>query len=280
MRSKLATLLLVSLGAPCVFAVNSNPDVKNCSLNVIFEKQGESFIVTNVKPYNEYAKYDSLFDPLSDSYTVVLRRGADKEKWDWLLTTSLKGGAKIYHFYCSAKNPQCADCNGAKKACYDLIDTKSFDMIHSGLESSGSGIVNFNNDFMTSAVSRPFINNCESYLISERRYQKLVEKNDNSFTEHFKTQTKNLRSNLKPSDITNCGTVVKVQGKGSAQMVYIQTGTDLGAVWFSIANIYPQYVDGKVIGCKDGNRIYKAGGQWRQSDGKIVFGYGDAYDPE
>lgn len=128
-------------------------------------------------------------------------------------------------------------------------------------------------DFLTSSISKPYIKACENYIKQSLQRKKEQDEKEEQpkiqFKAQLKEQTIKLRKSLKPSDTTNCGTIIKINGNKSTRMVYVQTGTDFGAVWFSINNIYPSTINDKIISCRDSNRWYKRGGQWIQHDGKI-----------
>ncbi|TXI98993.1 MAG: hypothetical protein E6Q32_09035 [Neisseriales bacterium] len=78
---------------------------------------------------------------------------------------------------------------------------------------------------------------------------------------------KTFRTKLQPGDDVNCGTVIEVKGK----MVHVQTGSDARDIWIANTNIFPQNIDGKIVGCKDSNRWYKRYGNWVQAGGNNYY---------
>lgn len=278
MNIKLLRLLLpVLIINNYSFAEDTTP----CHLNVIFNKEGESsFVVSKVKIFQNIDLNDeNPYDPFSDEYSIQIIHSnylKDVESWYPHLSSNSYGGFRFGQIYCyKAKKPECWSCHGGGKACNKIFNTKSFEMLQSWYigQNSEIGKKLTMGDFLTSPIAKPYIQACENYIKELiQRKKELDEKEAQpkiQFKARLEEQTMRLRKSLKPSDITNCGTVIKTKGSKSSQMVYVQTGTDFGAVWFSINNIYPNTVNDKIISCRDSNRWYKHGGQWIQSDGKI-----------
>lgn len=83
-----------------------------------------------------------------------------------------------------------------------------------------------------------------------------------------------FRKALKSGQVTNCGTVID----SKANMIYVQTGSDAGAVWIAKQFLYPQYDESSyVIGCKDSNRWYKRYGNWVSNNGNQFTKNGTNY---
>lgn len=73
--------------------------------------------------------------------------------------------------------------------------------------------------------------------------------------------------NLSIGELTNCGTVIELRAK----MAYVQTASDAGSIWILKSLLYPQIIDGKIVGCKDGNRWYKRYGNWVSDNGRGFY---------
>jgi hypothetical protein len=267
--------LLISFNT-YVFA-NVDEGYKNCKLDVIFDRVGESFEVKQIE-YSKPRQYGILynkdkFEPSSDNYVITMERS--KLSWSWQLAFPGFGGAYIAseNHQCMKHNIYCWGCVGTSNACKVLLNTKSLEMLESG----------FHTNFLTSQISKPYINACENYIAAEHAKQIAVDKirktKEQDFNTLFLNETKILRSTLKPSDITNCGIVIEIKSKEATKMVRVQTGGDAGVIWTSINNIFPQFVDNKIIGCKDGVSVYKAAGVWLRNDGKLIFTTTQSYDP-
>lgn len=132
-------------------------------------------------------------------------------------------------------------------------------------------------NIMSSPYSAPFIQACANYYSDQNKANLLNEKlrqqeeaNRKKQEEQAKLAYANwlssmskFRGHLKPSSVTNCGTVIEVKGT----MVHIQTGSDARDIWVPLTDIY-SYQDNqsRIVGCHDSNRWYKRYGNWVNGD--------------
>lgn len=285
---KLITFSILNCSSIYASASPDYRDYKYCTLAVQFEKIGESnFKVKSINP--------SSVDALKRSYVAEFDKlSAD----DWVVSIVSNSAGKFNDGYgrietttrltwndgkCNRKNNiwgcYLIGSNGVGYTFDKLMKTNSWQMISNG----------FNNDFLTSEISKPYIESCNKYIRWDKENKaealakdKAKEESDKqaqqSFTHDLITATNRFRLKLKPSDITNCGTVIELKGKGNQKMIHVQTGSDARDIWIGITNIYPQNINNYIIGCRDTSRWYKRYGNWTQDGGRSTFSnYGIKY---
>lgn len=128
-------------------------------------------------------------------------------------------------------------------------------------------------DILTSRYSEPYINSCKLFYSNVEKQkaeqkrneeiaaakQKQIEENQRNIYKKWLASMSKFRAQLKPSSLTNCGTVIETK----SSMVHVQTGSDAGNVWLPSSSIYSvQDSQGKYVGCHDSNRWYKRYGNW------------------
>lgn len=159
--------------------------------------------------------------------------------------------------------------------------TSNVDEVNAAKESS---------NIMTSPYSAPFIQTCADYYDEQSKTNALNEKLRQQEEARLKKQEDQAklayanwlasmpkyRSQLKPSSVTNCGTVIEIKGT----MVHMQTGSDARDIWMPLTDIY-SYQDNqsRLVGCHDSNRWYKRYGNWVNGDNYYQNGkqYNDAF---
>lgn len=292
---KLIKLLTLTISIIlCYSNVHASPapdyrDYKYCTLAVQFEKLNESnFKVKNVTLTN----HDGLnADALRKSYIAVFSYGEGEYTVGVRSNSAGKfidsNGRTYTNTILNWNNLKCTDqiklrCyhqQGSEDSCEKVMKTNSWEMVSSG----------FNNDFLTSDLTKPYIESCDNYIrwnketTAKNRAEDLARHETEkqakiSFTNDLTTGTNLFRSKLKPAEVTNCGTVIELKGKGNQQMIHVQTGSDARDIWIGITNIYPQKISNQMIGCKDANRWYKRYGNWTQDGGRSTFSnYGTQY---
>lgn len=132
-------------------------------------------------------------------------------------------------------------------------------------------------DILSSNYSAPYIQSCVASINEQRKIQAINQKKQQEEAVAIKKQQDQAklayanwlasmpkyRSQLKPSSVTNCGTVIEIKGT----MVHIQTGSDARDIWMPLTDIY-SYQDNqsRLVGCHDSNRWYKRYGNWVNGD--------------
>jgi len=158
--------------------------------------------------------------------------------------------------------------------------TSDVDAVNAAKESS---------NILTSPYTAPYFQSCASYYDEQHKAEIIKQKNQQEADAAIKKQQElakmaysnwiasmpKYRSQLKPSIVTNCGTVIEIKGT----MVHLQTGSDARDIWMPLTDVY-SYQDNqsRLVGCHDSNRWYKRYGNWVNGD--TVYKNGKDYNDE
>lgn len=158
-----------------------------------------------------------------------------------------------------------------------VIDAANGGIYETSVNKATVNMAKESSDILTSPYSAPFIQACSAYYDVQRKASAINEKLRQQEAANRKKQEDQAkvayanwlasmpkyRSQLKPSNITNCGTVIEIK----ATMVHIQTGSDARDIWMPLTDIY-SYQDNqsRFVGCHDSNRWYKRYGNWVNGD--------------